>query len=55
MKTGDLAIVNATVIDGTGAEPRGGATVIVRHGLVDRVGAATPPTGIPVVEGEDTP
>jgi imidazolonepropionase-like amidohydrolase len=35
-----LAIINANVIDGTGAEPAGGRTLLVRGGRIVRIGAA---------------
>ena len=40
----DLDLVGATVIDGTGAPPRAGLTVIVRSGRIEKVlGRAPPP------------
>lgn len=36
--TSMVALVNATIIDGTGAEPRTGQTVIVRDGRIEAVG-----------------
>jgi imidazolonepropionase-like amidohydrolase len=47
----DIAIVNATIIDGTGAEPRQG-TVLIRGDRIAAVGAnVTVPAGARVIEG----
>jgi len=48
-----MALVGATVIDGTGAAPRPDATVIVRGGRIDCVGSATDcptPDGVDVID-----
>ena len=39
-QAGTLAIVGATLIDGTGAEPLPGATVLIKDNLIWKVGAA---------------
>ena len=39
----DLDFVNATVIDGTGAPPRAGASVIVRSGRIEQILERAPP------------
>lgn len=39
----DLDLVGATVIDGTGAAPRAGMTVLVRGGRIDRILERAPP------------
>lgn len=40
----DLDFVNAKVIDGTGAPPRSGASVIVRNGRIERILDRAPPS-----------
>src|SRR3990172_7269886 len=47
----DLVLRNATVIDGTGAPPRPGGTVVVRGGRSASVGevGALPP-GVPAID-----
>ena len=51
--TGDLAITNAIVIDGTGAGPLEGATVIVRDGKIESVsGDGSIPEGFRLIDLE---
>lgn len=48
-----IALTNATVIDGTGAAPRSGQTVVIRDGRIAAVGATTntpTPEGAQVVD-----
>ena len=51
--TGDLAITNAVVIDGTGAEPVEGATVVVRDGKIESVSRdGSVPEGVRLIDLE---
>jgi imidazolonepropionase-like amidohydrolase len=50
---GDLVITGATLIDGTGAEPREGTTIVVRDGRIAMVvpdGVVTPSGGATVID-----
>ena len=48
-----IALVNARVIDGTGAAPRESQTIVLRDGVIAAVGASqqvTPPAGATVMD-----
>ena len=48
-----VVLANATLIDGTGAAPRAGQTVVIRDGRIAQVGAAAtmrPPAGARVID-----
>lgn len=52
-KTAELAIVGATLIDGTGGPPRPDSWILVRDGRIAAVSTAAegdPPAGIPVID-----
>jgi imidazolonepropionase-like amidohydrolase len=47
----DVLLINATLIDGTGAPARGGVTIVMRDGRIADIGAQVrPPTGAIVVD-----
>ena len=53
MPEADLVITGATLIDGSGAEPREGTTIVVREGRITMVasdGAVTPPENAAVID-----
>lgn len=50
VSTSALAITGATVIDGTGAPPEPGTTILIRHGRIAAMGAAGE---VPVPEGAE--
>jgi imidazolonepropionase-like amidohydrolase len=52
MSAAALALVNARVIDGSGAPARTGATVVLRDGSIDSVGEAPPPADASVLDLE---
>ena len=51
--TAVVAITNVTLIDGTGAAPRPGSTVVISHGRISAVGGAQlqAPAGAQVIDG----
>jgi imidazolonepropionase-like amidohydrolase len=47
----DIALTNATLIDGTGAPPRDGVTIVLRDGRIADVGReAKPPAGATIID-----
>ena len=48
-----LAVVGGTVIDGTGADPKRGATVSIRDGRIETVSAEGPPRDAEVIDATD--
>jgi imidazolonepropionase-like amidohydrolase len=52
-REGELALTNATIIDGAGVEPRSGMTIVVRDGKIDELfstGSQPLPAGIQTVD-----
>ena len=49
-KGADLAILNARLIDGTGAPAREDVTIVVRAGRIETIGTEPPPVGVSIID-----
>jgi imidazolonepropionase-like amidohydrolase len=48
----DLLIQNVRLIDGTGAAPRTGASILIRGGRIAEIGAAITAAGVPTLDAD---